>query len=103
MEPDVADCDSASQGHRQRLDRTVKVLVVNSIFIMPKTPSWSAYFIDKESSPIDSRIRLDGNTGCSSPGIRSRSHANCRSDAGKGETCCPGYVITTIGGVVIHV
>ena len=103
MEPDVAHRDSDSQRHTEGLDRAIKILVMDGVFIMPNPSGGIRHFVDNERTTIDPRLRLDRSTGRSSPGIGGRSHSHRGANGRKGETRRPSDIVTTIGRIVIHV
>src|SRR6266446_8021340 len=103
VEPNIAQRDSASQRHTEGLDRAIKILIMDGVFIMPETSDWARHFIDYESAAIDSRLGLDRSTGRSSPCTGGRGHSYRGANGGESETRRAGDIVTAVGGIVIHV
>ena len=59
VKADITDVCSSAQRHTERLNPTIEVLVVQGIFIVPDSGSWTAYFVAHEPDAIVARIRLD--------------------------------------------
>ena len=58
MKSDVRDVYSWPNGHAERLDRAIEVLVVESIFIVPDPGTGICYFETHEPDTIVTRVRL---------------------------------------------
>ena len=59
MKSDVRDVYSWSNGHAERLDRAIKVLVVKRIFIVPDAGAGVGHFVAHEPDPVGSGSGLD--------------------------------------------
>src|SRR6266571_1362970 len=94
MEPNVAHCDSAAQRHTEGLDRAIKILIMDGVFIMPETSDWARHFIDNKGAPVDSPLGLDRNAGRSSPRTCGRGHSHRGANGRKGETRRAGDIVT---------
>src|SRR5438046_361599 len=99
----ITQRDSAAQRHTEELDRAIKVLIMDGVFIMPDASHWARHFIDYESAAIDSRLGLDSSTGRSRPRTGRRGHSDRNANGRKGETRRAGDIVTAIGGIVVHV
>jgi hypothetical protein len=103
MKPQVAHRDSASQRHAERLNRAIKILIIDGVLVMPDSSAWVRHFEAKEPNAIDSRNGLDPVDGRSSPSIDGRAHSHCGGNRGKTETRRTGDTELTVGDVVVHV
>jgi hypothetical protein len=103
MKPEIAHGDSASQGHTERLNPAIKILVIDRVLIMPNPSDRARHFVGNERTAIGSRNGLDRIDGRSSPGIDGRSHSHGGSNGRKGETRRAADAELTVGGVVVHV
>src|ERR1700681_4032024 len=103
MKSKVVQRNPASQRHTEGLDRAIKILVIECIFIMPNAGDWARHLVGNERTAIDSRLGLDRSDGCSSPGIDGRGHSHGGSNGRKGETRRAVDAVLTIGGIVVHV
>ena len=79
MKPDIADVNSGSQRHTERLNRPIKVLVIHGIFIMPDPRRGVGYFAPDQPDTVIARIGLDLVDRCARPSFDSRLHLHCRS------------------------
>src|SRR5438309_6604459 len=68
VKSDVADVDSRGQRHAERLDRAIKVLVIQGILIVPDASSGVSDFIAHKPDAIVTRIGLDLAHGRAGPG-----------------------------------
>ena len=59
VKPKIAHRDSGSQRHTEGLDRAIKILIVDGVFIMPNAGGWVRHLVDNEGTAIDSRLGLD--------------------------------------------
>ena len=59
MKADVTDVNTWSQGHTERLDSSIEVLVIQGILIVPDAWTWIGHFISHEPEAISARIRFD--------------------------------------------
>ena len=103
MKADVEEPDSTSIGYGKRLNRSVKVLVIDRVLIMPEVVAYVRDFVGNECKPIVSRIGLDLNHRRARPGNDGRPHSHRASSSRKCESRRAAYVILTVGGVVVHV
>ena len=85
------------------MDPTVKILVIDRVFIMPNPSGWIRHLVGNEGTAIDSRLGLDRIDGRSSPGIDGSGRSHGGSNGRKGETRRAADIELTIGGVVVHV
>ena len=69
MKSDVADVDSSSQGHRERLNGTIEVLVIERILIVPHAGGRVGDLITHEPNTIVAVIRFDLIHRRASPGL----------------------------------
>ena len=78
MKSDVANIDSGSQRHAKGLNPSVKVLVVQRIFIVPDAGSWIAYLVTHKPDAIVPRIGLELVHGgaCACPCLYGRLQPN---------------------------
>jgi len=76
---DVADVNPRSQRHAERLNRTIKVHVVQGVFVVPDSGRRVGYIVAHKPDAIVPRIGLEliycGASVC--PGHDSRLHSNC--------------------------
>ena len=106
MKSDVANIDSGSQRHAKGLNPSVKVLVVQRIFIVPDAGSWIAHLVTHKPDAIVPRIGLElvhgGADTC--PGHNGRLHSHSGANRRK---CHIGWGIDdrelAIGYIVVHV
>ena len=103
VEPKIAQGDSASQRHAEGLDRTIKILVMDGIFIMPNSGGGIRHLIDHVCAAIDARLGLDRRTGRANPRTGCGAHADSDANGGKGETRRAGDIVPAVGGIVVHV
>jgi hypothetical protein len=59
MKSDVTNVAALPERHAEELNRTIKVLVVNGVLVMPHPGRWVRYLINDERTTIDTRLRLD--------------------------------------------
>ena len=59
MKADVTDVNTWSQGHTERLDSSIEVLVIQGILIVPHSWTWIGHFVSHEPETIVARIRFD--------------------------------------------
>ena len=59
MEAEITDGDPASQRNAERLNRAIKILVIDGVLVMPNSRGWICHFVANDSDAIDSRSRLD--------------------------------------------
>jgi len=107
VKPNVRDVYSGSDRHAERLDRAIKVLVIERVFVVPNAGGRIGHLVTHEPNPVVSRIRLDLVHCCAPerlPGVNGSLHAHC----GTGRRKC--VVVSaaadakpTVGGVIVHV
>ena len=103
MKSEIANRDSAPQRHAERLNPTIKILIIDGVLVMPNAGARVRHFETKKPKAIDSGNGLDPVDGCSSPSIDGRGHSHRGSNRGKGEIHRAGDTVLTVGGVVVHV
>ena len=59
MKSDVTYVNSLPERYGERLNRAIEVLVVNGVLVTPHAGRWIGYFINNESTTIDTWLRLD--------------------------------------------
>ena len=52
MKADIADVHSGNQGHTERLDGAVEVLVIQGVFVVPDTGTWVSHFVTHKPNPV---------------------------------------------------
>ncbi len=79
MKPDIADRDSASQRHTERLDPAIEILIIDRVLIMPHARDRAGHFVGNKPLAIDSGLGLERTNRRSSPGVdgRGRAHGGC--------------------------
>ena len=85
------------------MNPTIKILIIDGIFVMPDPGAWVRHFETKKPKAIDSRNGLDPVDGGSSPSIDGRAHSHRGAHRGKIEIRRPGDTELTVGGIVVHV
>ena len=68
MKPQVAHRDSASQRQTERLNPTIKILVIDGVLIMPNPRDRAGHLVGNKRTAIDSGSGLDRIDGRSRPG-----------------------------------
>jgi hypothetical protein len=87
----------------ERLDRAIKILIVDGVLIVPDTGSGAGDFVTDEYDSVVSRIGLDLVYCRACPGVNSRVHSRRRSQGRKGEIGRAANTELAVGGVVILV
>src|SRR5215216_4455800 len=101
MESDVRDVYPWSNRHRERLDRAIKVLVIERIFIVPDAGTRVRYFKAHEPDTIISRVGLMLDYRRASPGHDRWLFAHGRAHGAKTESCrAATHVISLVGTIV---
>ena len=104
MKADIADVHSGDQGHTERLDGAVEVLVIQGVFVMPHTGTWVSHLVTHKPNPVVAWIGFSLADRRASPGHNGWLHPDSRADRGK---CEIGWAAVntklTIGGIVKHV
>ena len=105
VKPGVTHEDSAAQRDAERLDRAIQILVMDGVFVVPNPGHRARHLPDDEGTAIDSRLGLDRATGRSRPGTCGGGHSYrwLTRNALKGKIGRASDIVTTIGGIVIHV
>src|SRR5947208_16952455 len=89
MKSEIGHRSSGSQRHTEGLNRAIKVLVIDRIFIMPTASNRTGYLVADERTAIDSRNGRDRVDGGYRPGVDGWGPANRGSDGRKGDTPRP--------------
>ena len=78
MKSDIEEPDSASIGYGKRLNRPVKVLVIDRILIMPKVRAYVRDFVGNEcyADPFPDRARFESSCASVRPGNDGGSHSH---------------------------
>ena len=104
MKADVTDVDSRGQRHAERLDRTIEVLVIQGILIVPDASSWIANLVIHKPDAIVPRIRLNLAQGRACPGHDCRLLSHAGAYAGKTKRLIDsGHVVPAVRSVIVHV
>src|ERR1043166_7335794 len=104
VKSDVTDIDSRGQRHAERLDRAIKVLVIQGILIVPDASSGVSHFVTHKPDAIVTRIRLDlahGRAGPSHDGRLLSMGDACRTKSESRRAATHGVLM--IRRVVVHV
>ena len=80
MKADIADVHSGDQGHTERLDGAVEVLVIQGVFVMPHTGTWVSHLVTHKPNPVVAWIGFSLADGRASPGHDGRLHLYRRAD-----------------------
>src|SRR5205823_2702910 len=75
VKTEVAHVQSASQGHAERLNSAIKVLVIDRILIMVESANGTRYLVSNEGATIDARGRFNRVDRCSGPRPDGWSHS----------------------------
>src|SRR5436190_6193186 len=86
MKFEIARRNSRCQRHTEGLNRTIKILVIERIFIMPNPSRGICHFVANESNAIGSRLRFDSIDSGTSPGVDGSTHSHRGPNRRKGET-----------------
>jgi hypothetical protein len=103
MESEITQRVSAADRDSERLDRPVKVLVINGILVVPEPCRRIRHLISNEGAAIHPRLRFDWFDGRSRPGIDGRNRSHCRRRGRKSETCRAAHSELAVRDIVIHV
>jgi hypothetical protein len=111
MESDVSDIDASSYRHGERLNRTIEVLVIERVLIVPNPGIWSRHFVTDEENAVASRgcpgSRLDliyNRTICTSPNHNGRLLSHGGADRRKAESGrAAAHSVPLVRSVVVHV
>ena len=104
MKADVRDVYSGREGHAERLDGAIEVLVVQRVFVVPDASGGVRDFVAHEPDAIVSLIRLNliYCRTCPSHDRRMLSHGGSGTSKTKG-LINSGYGVRAVRSVVIHV
>jgi len=80
MKVDIANVDPGDQGHTERLNSAVEVLVIHGVFVMPHTGAWVSHFVAHEPNPVVAWIGFGLADGRPSPGHDGRLHPYRRAN-----------------------
>ena len=104
MKVDVADVNSRSQRHAERLNSAVEVLVIHSVFVMPHTGTWVSHLVTHKPDSVVAWIGFGLADRRASPSQDGRLHLHRRADRGK---CEIGWASVnsklTVRDIVVHV
>src|SRR5215469_4489186 len=104
MKSDVRNVYSGSNGHAERLDRAIEVLVIQSILIMPDAGSWIADLVTHKPDAVITWVRLDPAYRRAGPRHDSRLLLHGGANSAKTEIRrATSHALLLIGDVVIHV
>ena len=76
---DVADVNRRSQRHAERLNRTVEVLIIKRVFVMPYTGTWVSHFVTHKPNPVVAWIGFGLVDRRATPGHDGRLHLHRRA------------------------
>lgn len=108
MEPDVSNIDSSSYRYSERLNRSIEVLVVHCVLIVPDAGIWSRHLVTNEENAIACgrcpRSWLELIYRRCSPGFNSWLLSDSRANSAETEVRRPAtHGLLFVGSVVIHV
>src|SRR5437868_5130869 len=103
MKSDVTHDHSVPQGHTERLNPAIEVLVINRVLVMPDSSGGICDLIANEANAIVSRIWLELVDGRSRPGIDRRLHSHGGCGGCKGETGDTSNSEPAVGDIVVLV
>ena len=58
VKSDIADVHAGSKRHAKRLDRSIEVLIIQGVLVVPDSRSWISHLIAHKPDPIVPRIGL---------------------------------------------
>jgi hypothetical protein len=104
VKPDVTDTDSGSQRHAERLNRTIQILVVEGILIVPDASRRVGHLVTHEPDTIVAVVRFDLIYRRTSPSFNGRLLSHRVAHEIEGERLVdPDYAALTVRCVVIHI
>ena len=104
MKADVRDVYSGREGHAERLDGAIEVLVVQRVFVVPDASGGVRDFVTHEPDTVVSWVRLNLIYRCASPSHDRRRLAHGGAYASKSKRLVDsGYAVLMVRSVVIHV
>src|ERR1043166_9875825 len=104
METSVADIHAKADGNSQRLYAAVEVLIIQSIFVMPRGRRDLRYLVDHPCDAVVAALRLDANFGRSGPGIDRRLFTLRRANRREAERARRSETAeSTVRNVVVHI
>ena len=103
VKSDIAHRDPRSQRHTEGLNGTIKILVIERVFIMPNASHRACHLVGNECTAIDSRLGLDRVDGRSRPGGEGSGRSHRGSHSCKGETRRAADAKLAVGRIIIHV
>src|SRR6187399_816090 len=103
MEAEVTRSDSTSKRNAKRLNRAIKVLVINGVLIVPNSRGRVCHLVTKDSDSVGSGNRFERATGRSDPCQDGRHLSYGCAHRRKCEARRAADAELTIGNVVIHV
>ena len=104
VKPDVTDTDSGSQRHAERLNRTIQILVIEGILIVPDASRRVGHLVTHEPDTIVAVVRFDLIYRRTSPSFNGRLLSHRVAHEIEGERLVdPDYAALTVRCVVIHI
>ena len=103
MKSDVTHGYSGCQGHSERLDGAIEVLVIDRVLVMPEASDWTGYFVANEGNAIDSWSWLDRVDRRPGPGVDRRLHSHRGPHGREAERGGATNSELTVGNIVVHV
>src|SRR5438309_1056603 len=104
MDPEIAHRDSAPQRHTEGLNRTIQILVIDRVLVMPNSSIWIRHFVADKPDAIISRVRLNLVHCRAGPSFNGRLLSHGGGCASKSEGLVNSvYGVPTIRSVVVHV
>ena len=103
MKTDVRDVSTRPQGHSKRLDSSIQIFVIQSVFIVPDAGSWVGHFVSDEPDAIVARIGLYLAHHHARPSHEGRSPPDRGVKRRKREARCAADAKLAIRNVVVHV
>src|SRR5204863_102739 len=100
---DIAHSDSRSQWHTEGLNCTIKILVIERVFIVPNPTDRARHLITDEGTSIDSGVRFNHVDCCAGPSADGSGRSDRVSDSGKVETGRATDAKLPVRRIVIHV
>ena len=103
MKSDIARTHSRSHRHTEGLNRTIKILVIERILIMPNSGRGIRYLVGNDRTAIMSRVRLDRIDRRSRPSCDGSSRSHRGPNRRKVETGRTADTELAVGRIVVHI
>lgn len=104
METDVAKVNAGADGHANRLNRTIEVLVINRVLVVVYSESWSCYLATYKEDSVVAGVRFELVYRRPSPGHDRWMFSHCRTRGRKAKRLGNSrHVVLTVRCIVIHV